>query len=133
MNRLIFPPETRSFVGQRWVKISLRTLHLLGTAGVGGGILCDVSQQIWLPYLWLVLFSGFAFIAVEMWSNGVWLIQIRGLVVIIKILLISSLLFQENIGMFVLIIVIGISGVISHAPGNVRYFSIFHWKRIESL
>ena len=133
MSRLLFPSKTRSFVGQRWVKIALRTLHLLGTAGVGGGILCNVSQQLWLPYLWLVLFSGLAFIAVEIWSNGIWLIQVRGLVIVIKILLISTLLFEENIGMIVMIIIIGLSGIISHAPGNVRYFSIFHWKRVESL
>lgn len=133
MNRLLFPYETRSFFGKRWLKVSLRTLHLLGTAGVGGGVLYNLSQQFWFPYLWLVIFSGLAIIAVEIWSNGIWLIQIRGLVIVIKILLISILLFEESFAMIVLIIIIGLSGIISHAPGNVRYFSIFHWKRVDYL
>lgn len=34
----LFPAESRQFYGQRWLNILLRSVHLLGVAGVGGGI-----------------------------------------------------------------------------------------------
>ena len=33
----LFPAESRQFYGQRWLNILLRSVHLLGVAGVGGG------------------------------------------------------------------------------------------------
>ena len=43
---------------KRWTKISLRTLHLLAVAGVGGGILFGLEKDLWINYWWLALVSG---------------------------------------------------------------------------
>jgi len=133
MSNLLFPSKSRSFAGKRWLKIFLRTMHLLGTAGIGGGFLYHAPQQLWITYLWLVILSGLAIIAVEIWSNGIWLVQVRGVPILLKLLILSVLLFKGEIGMPVIVAVIAISGVISHAPGDIRYFSILHGKRVDSL
>lgn len=119
---LIFPQESRSFTGQRWINILLRTLHLIGVAGVGAAFLFSVSEEQWRPYMLLTLTSGCTMVLVEVWSNGIWLIQLRGLSTLLK-LLILSLTVVVGLQAYILISVIIIAGLMSHAPGKVRYFS----------
>ncbi len=128
----VFPQEPRTFPGKRWVETSLRTLHLLGTAGIGGGFLWGADPAHWLPFLWLTVVSGMLMAGLQIWGNGVWLIQVRGLAVMVKLLLLALMvLFGARADLFVLVIVI--SGVVSHAPANVRYFSPVFMRRIERL
>lgn len=43
--RKLFPAENRSYPGKRWVETALRTLHLIGTAGIGGWQTCAISHR----------------------------------------------------------------------------------------
>ncbi|MCZ6633401.1 MAG: hypothetical protein O7G87_08350, partial [bacterium] len=61
------------------------------------------------------------------------LIQLRGLVILFKMVLLSCVLAFEGYEAYILVIIVVLSGLISHAPGDVRYFSIFHGRRLESL
>lgn len=131
--RAIFPVKSRSYAGQRWAKITLRTFHLIGLAGMGGGFLYPAPEQYWRPYLILAGLSGIVFTLHEVWSNGIWLIQVRGVAVLAKVILLSFLIFSSGFEVIIIFSVIIISGVISHAPGDLRYFSILHGRRIESL
>jgi hypothetical protein len=119
---LFFPQQSRCFIGEHWVNILLRTLHLIGVAGVGAAFLFSVSETQWRPYMLLTIISGCAMIFVEVWSNGIWLIQLRGLSTLLK-LLILSMTFVVGLQAYILISVIVTAGLISHAPGKVRYFS----------
>ena len=60
---------------------------------------------------------------IELWSNAIWLIQLRGIATLMKL---AALLFSMWAGTqsYIIIPVIIISGVISHAPGKVRYFFV---------
>lgn len=133
LTSLIFPLNGRSFPGMRWVNITLRTLHLIGIAGIGGAYLYPAEKAAWIPYLWLTLFSGFLLMAISLYSNGIWLLQLRGLAILLKLLLLCSLLFYPKASLPVILMVIALSGVIAHAPGNLRYYSPWHRKRIEHL
>ncbi|MGD8708979.1 MAG: hypothetical protein PVF40_01215 [Ectothiorhodospiraceae bacterium] len=132
-SRLFFPPASRRLPAQRWLKITLRTLHLLGTAGVGGAFLYGAAESAWMPYLWLVIASGAGMLALEVWSNGIWLIQVRGLAIGLKLVLLAAIAWADAPALPLFVAVIAISGVISHAPGDVRYFSPWHGRRVESL
>ena len=130
--RRLFPREARTFPGKRWVETSLRTLHLIGTAGIGGGFFWGADPVHWLPFLWLTVASGVAMAALQMWGNGIWLIQVRGLAVLAKLLLLGAMaLAGARADLFVLVILI--SGIVSHAPANLRYFSPLFMRRIEHL
>jgi len=119
-----FPKQSRSFTGQRWLSIALRSLHLIGIAGVGAAFLFDVSQEQWLPYMTLTVASGIAMIILETWNNGIWLVQVRGLFTLIK-LLILSMSFYIGLHPYILFSVIIISGVMSHAPAWLRHRRIY--------
>lgn len=131
--RALVPDTPRGFPGQRWVRISLRTLHLIGVAGLGGGFLYGAEPAMWMPYLWLTVATGMAMVIVELCSTGLWLIQVRGMSVVIKLALVAWLLRTEHLELPLMITVIVISGVVSHAPAGVRYFSVFHRRRVDRL
>ena len=118
---------------KRWIKISLRTLHLISVAGVGGGILFGLEQSLWVGYWWLALVSGALMIAIDVIPNPVWVVQVRGLVILLKLILLAFLGSEPSIDRLLLIIIIVMSAVISHAPGNLRYYSIYHRRVISSV
>lgn len=117
---------------KRWTKISLRTLHLLSVAGVGGGILFGLDKNQWINYWWLALASGGLMMLVDIISNRIWLVQIRGLTIFLKLLLLALLGVNPAWDGYLLATIIVISGIISHAPGSLRYYSIYHGKVISS-
>jgi len=117
---------------KRWTKISLRSLHLVSVAGVGGGILFGLDKTVWVNYWWLALASGVLMMAIDIVSNPVWLVQVRGLVIYLKLVMLAVMgAFPQWAGMLLLMVII-LSSVISHAPGNLRYYSIYHKKVILS-
>lgn len=117
---------------KRWTKISLRTLHLLSVAGVGGGIFFGLEQAAWLNYWWLALVSGALMMLIDIISNPVWIVQVRGLAIFLKLILLVFLGNWPSLDGLILAVIIIISGVISHAPGNLRYYSIYHRRVISS-
>ena len=125
----LFPIEKRDFAGRRWLSISMRTLHLMGIAGLAGAYLFHLPETQWMPYLWMAVISGVVMACTEVFVDGIWLLQIRGQAIFVKLLLLSTVfwLFDEpQSGIYLLVILI--SGVISHAPGKVRYYSVWHGK-----
>jgi len=117
---------------KRWTKISLRTLHLLAVAGVGGGILFGLEEGLWLNYWWLALVSGGLMMLIDIISNPVWIVQVRGLAIFLKLILLVFLGSNPALDVWLLAVIIIISGIISHAPGTLRYYSIYHGKVLSS-
>lgn len=130
--RFLCPRESRQFTGKRWLKISLRTLHLVGIAGLAGGILFKLPVAQWHGYLVLTMVSGFCYLGLELWSNGIWFIQLRGITIFVKLGLVYVMMQHPDQAWWVVIIIV-LSSVISHAPGNVRYFSPWHRRRVDHL
>ena len=131
--QFIFPKKNRDFAAKRWIKITLRTGHLIGMAGMAAHVLSDTFITDWLFYIHLTIASGVVMMLLDIWSNGVWLLQLRGQVIIIKLGLFAALLMTDQYDSVFLFSMIIISGLIAHAPSDIRYYSIFHRRRIESL
>ena len=117
---------------KRWTKISLRTMHLLAVAGVGGGILFSLEKDLWINYWWLALVSGVLMMLIDIISNPVWVVQVRGLVIFLKLILLAFLGNDPSLDGWLLALIIIISAVISHAPGKLRYYSVYHRSVISS-
>lgn len=130
LNHLLFPSQPRNFFGKRWIQISLRTAHLIGIAGFSGGVLLGVEPKLWIGFLHLTLLSGLSYFLLDIYCNAMALIQVRGVTIFIKMALLSTLYYNPEQAWIVLWIII-ISSIISHAPGNLRYFSLLHWKRVD--
>ena len=69
----------------------------------------------------------------EVWTNGVWLIHLCGIAVVVKLVLLSFLPVFEPYQVYVLLGMIVLSGVMSHAPRGVRHYSVFHRRQIDVL
>lgn len=130
---ILFPEQSRFFPGQRWTNILLRTLHLIGLAGVGGGFFYPAADNSWMPYFYLAMASGIGLMAISIWSNGVWLVQLRGQSILFKVLLLALIPSFPEAKLPLFLAVIIISGLIAHAPGNIRYYSLYHRRRIDML
>jgi len=117
---------------RRWSKITLRTLHIIAMAGVGGGILFGLDKEMWIAYWLLAVASGVLLMLVDVLANRVWLHQVRGLAVYIKLVLLVCMWKFPTWDVALLLIIIVLSAVISHAPSNLRYYSIYHGKVIRS-
>ena len=120
----LFPDVDRTFPGMRWANIALRTLHLIGIAGMSGAFLYAIPLSEWRPFFSLTLSSGFLLMLLAIWSNGIWLIQLRGVATIVKLVLLA-LALTNRLEPAILFTIIAISGVMAHAPGRVRYYLVF--------
>ncbi|MES9906126.1 MAG: hypothetical protein ABW168_26040 [Sedimenticola sp.] len=132
-NKILFPEESRFFEGQRWANVIFRTLHLVGLAGVGAGFFYPAVDDSWRLYFWLTMISGVGLMLISIWSNGIWLVQLRGQAIMLKLLLLALIPLLPDFRAALFLSVIVISGLISHAPANTRYYSLIHRRRIDRL
>lgn len=127
----LVPEQKRHLPGKRWISIILRSLHLVGIAGLAGAYLFSQPFAVWHPFLVLGVGSGILMVAKELWVDGIWLLQLRGQLILFKIvLLLAGVFWIERADAWIYIMAILISGVISHAPGRVRYYSFFYRKTL---
>lgn len=125
----LIPQQKRHLPGKRWISILLRSLHLVGIAGLAGAYLFNQPQSVWYPYLVVGVGSGVLMVAKELYVDSIWLYQLRGQLVLLKLLLLAFGVYwlgQPQAWIYILVILI--SGIISHAPGKVRYYSIVYRK-----
>lgn len=134
---IFFPLQARCFPGLRWLNIALRSLHLVGMAGVAGGGLCLDALPPLFDFWPLTLLSGMAMVGLSIWGDGRWLLQLRGVVIVVKLLLLFALPWlnsQVNHGAaWGLVVIILLTSVIAHAPGKVRYRFVFHVTGVRAL
>lgn len=125
----LFPTTAREFPGLRWINVSLRSLHLVGMAGMGASYLYQASLSALLPFWEVTLYSGVAMVLLSIWNDGRWVLQLRGVTIFVKLLLLWSLPWLENHfdsgGGWGFVAIILLSSIISHAPGRVRYHTLF--------
>lgn len=118
----LFTTEPRTFPGQRWVNILLRSLHLVGVAGIGAGFLHDVPESQWAAFWYLAVGSGAGLMLLYIWTSIAWLFQAKGVVILIKLVLLALAGLFPAWGAELFAAIIVVSSVIAHAPGAVRGF-----------
>jgi hypothetical protein len=128
---LIFPVQRRLLPGARWANILLRVLHVIGAGGLVGSNLFSVSQIHWMPYLYLTLISGVVMLLLEVSSSAIYVLQLSGVAVVVKIVLFSIIPWFPDFKLGILLLMLVLSVVFSHAPSSVRHYSIWHGRVIE--
>jgi len=114
---------------RRLAKVVVRTIHLVGIAGLFGNAMTGSYESV---YLVLTIASGILLTVMEAWSGSIWFVQLRGVALYLKLLLLLPAHFYPNAAVPWLIAVIVISGFMSHAPSWIRYFSVLHWQVVHS-
>jgi hypothetical protein len=128
---ILFPVPMRQFAGQRWLRISLRTWHLMSMAFLVGGTAAGLPFAEQPVAMWGTVLSGALFIAVELYASCIFLAQLKGVAVLVKILLLWAALISRDNGLSYLLASIVIGGISSHMPGRFRYYSLFHGRVVK--
>ncbi len=127
----LFPSAQREFKGQRWVRIGVRTAHLVAIAFLTGGV-AQGHAPLELPAaFWGTVLTGFAYVGIELFNSGVWLFQLKGQAVVVKTLLLAGAAAAPDSALPLLVIAIVIGGISSHMPGRFRYYSLWHGRIIK--
>ena len=114
---------------RRLSKVIVRTIHLVGIAGVFGNAMTHSPESV---YLVMAIISGIVLTLMEASSGWIWFVQLRGIAVNIKLLFLLLMHQYPEAAIPCLIVVTVISGFMSHAPSWIRYFSLMHGKVIHS-
>ena len=114
---------------RRLSKVCVRTIHLVGIAGVFGSAMMGATEPV---YFTMAIASGIILTLMEAYSGWIWFVQLRGVAVYIKLLLLLMMHLYPDASIPYLIAVIVISGFMSHAPSWIRYFSLRHGEVILS-
>jgi hypothetical protein len=123
--------EARSFPGIRWVRISLRSAHLVAMGLLVGGVAMGISPDGLAGAVWGTLLTGAAFVAIELYQSLIFLVQLKGLAVFVKFALLVLAMEVPSAALPAIIVAIIIGGISSHMPGKYRYYSIFHRKVLK--
>ena len=114
---------------RRLIKVTIRTIHLVGISGVFGNAMLQTSESV---YITLAISSGLVLVAMEAYSGLIWFVQLRGIALYLKLLLLLLMHLYPQTAIPSLIVIIVISGFMSHAPNWIRYFSLQHWQVVHS-
>ncbi|WP_432696531.1 hypothetical protein ACQUQP_18650 [Marinobacterium sp. YM272] len=131
--QILFPQTSREIPGKRYISLTLRGLHLVGVAGVAGLFLFQLPFEQWYLYGLLALVSGVLMMVMEIWGDGVWLFQLRGQAVLLKLVLLAAALIWPASATINFILIVLLSAFFSHAPGKIRYYSIWHGEVVKAL
>jgi hypothetical protein len=118
--------------GARWIRTTLRTLHILAFAALFGGHVFDVPPERLGAAFAAAWVSGVLFMAFEVWRTPIWLIQLRGIATFAKLGLLLLLAVEPpwatRVALLALVATIG--SVVSHMPGRLRYYSLLHGRAL---
>lgn len=137
---VLFPDPPRDFRGRRALKILVRAIHVLAAgvftgahllAGGAAGVHALASADPTGAWRQLLIASGLAILALDLFESAAFLLQVRGLVVVIKIALLLALPALGAHAGGVLAAIVVASVVFSHAPSRVRYFLLAGRGRIR--
>jgi len=121
----------RQLPGQRWINIALRSAHLVGVTGIGGGFLLDVDDSFWMGYWWLAISTGVLLSLLYLWTSPLWAIQLKGMAIIGKLVLLGIGVAVPDWRATMFVLVVLVSAFIAHAPGRVRGYRIGMGKSVR--
>jgi hypothetical protein len=120
----------RPLPGVRILRTTLRTAHLISFAALYGGHVYGTAAEALRPALWATVLSGGVLTALEMYRTPAWPLQVRGVATFAKVLLVAAVALYWEARLALLTAAIVIGSVVSHMPGQYRYFSVVHGRPI---
>ncbi len=107
---------------ERWLRIALRSAHIIAFSVYAGGIWYG-ADQVGAALFWSGA-SGGALAAVNIVRSPGWILELRGVATVVKIALIWVAAAWPAGQVALLVVAMGLASVSSHMPGRYRYYSI---------
>ena len=121
----LFPDPPRRLPHSRAWNIAARTVHLAATGVVLGGRVFNAPAVALMPFLWTAIASGAAMIAIEMYPSAHWAHQGCALFVYAKLGLLCLVPWNWEHRVPILLGVVVLASVGSHAPRRIRHYSVW--------
>ena len=115
--------DYRSFPGKAPVVNLLRALHLIGVVGLGASVLGGGPEQACDAYCLLVLLSGAAILALDVWSSLAYVLQIKGMGMAVKLGMVLWMVLDAGHRVELFWVVVALSSLLTHASGRLRGYS----------
>jgi hypothetical protein len=112
--------------GARWLRTTLRTLHLIAVGALYGGHLYAVDVTRLQPALLSVLLTGGLLVCFEVWQSRIWVVQVRGVATFLKLGALAAIGLAPDWTVALLTLAMMIGSISSHMPGRWRYHSVLH-------
>lgn len=126
LKAILFPQPRRRLACSRWVNIAARTCHLAVTGILLGAHVYGADPPGLMPFLTAAIVTGAVMIAVEVYPSAHWAHQVCAVFVYVKILVLCAVPFLWEYRVPLLLAVVGLASVGSHAPRSVRHYSIWY-------
>jgi len=111
--------DRRSIPGQRWLSVLLRGLHLVAVIVLGAALLgAPVASDHAVLGLWT---TGLVMLALDTWSKPSHLRETSGVALLVKLVLVGWMAFDESSRALLFWLVVVGSGVFAHAPAKFRH------------
>jgi hypothetical protein len=117
-------PMRRLPYARAW-SITARTIHIAATSILVGGYFFGAPHSALTSYLLASTVTGLVLIAIEAYSHPHWFDQAWFLAVLAKLVLLWFMRFAWAPRLLLLLLVIVIASVGSHAPRRIRHYSVW--------
>jgi hypothetical protein len=126
LKAIFFPEPRRHLPFARWWNIAARTVHLAATGTLLGAHMFGVDPGALHPLLWTAIATGGVMIAVEVYPSAHWAHQVCALFVYAKLLILCLIPWLWEYRAPLLLAVVALASVGSHAPRRIRHYSIWY-------
>lgn len=113
----------RDFPGRRWLTIALRSVHLVGVVLIGVALFGGGSDR--QAAALLMLATGMALYALDLWSNPAHFGELAGVFILVKLLIVLAMVLYPASAAVLFWLLLLASSVVSHAPGDFRHVRIW--------
>jgi len=107
------------------VRITARTVHVMGVVGLVGGLLFSVPAPRLLVWLTLTALTGTVLLATDLLRTRPYFPELHAQLVLAKFVLLAAAVMLPTLRVALLFAAIGISGVVSHMPARFRHYRPF--------
>lgn len=130
LRELLLPARPRELPGKRWLKIFLRGLHVLAAGLFVGASVFPATPQEHKMCLVAAVLTGVMLVSLDLYESGAFLLQVRGAVLVAKLACLCLLPWLGAARNPVLMVLVVVAVVSSHAPAKVRYHLLFGRGRV---
>jgi hypothetical protein len=108
--------------GLRWTDIIVRGIHLVAVVVLGGATLgapVDGARAAIVVFM-----SGVVMLSFDTWQRPGHLRELAGATMLLKIGLVGWMALDEGVRMVLFWLIVGVSGIVSHAPASFRHIQL---------